>query len=117
MKFCTICDNMLYEQLSQEGTLLNVCKNCGNSIVVDTSRTSACVMENNYADDSTLYRQFMNRHLHDDPTLPRVSNIACVNEKCSRKTNETNDVVYVKYDAVNLKYLYQCGYCASFWKS
>lgn len=117
MKFCSICDNMLYEQLGSEGKLMNVCKNCGNSVRIDTSATSACVMENNYADDSTLYKQFMNRHMHDDPTLPRVSNIPCVNLACSRTSEQTNDVVYVKYDAVNVKFLYQCGHCATFWKS
>lgn len=108
---------MLYEQLSTDNTLLNVCKNCGNAQRVDTSETASCVMENNYADDSTLYKQFMNRHMHDDPTLPRVSNIECVNRECTRKDTQTNDVVYVKYDAINVRFLYQCGHCAAFWKS
>lgn len=117
MKFCPVCDNMLYEQLSTEGMLLNVCKNCGSSVRIDTSATASCVMENNYADDSTLYKQFMNRHMHDDPTLPRVSNIACVNATCTKTADESNDVVYVKYDAINVKFLYQCGHCATFWKS
>lgn len=117
MKFCGVCDNMLYEQLGPEGTLMHVCKNCGNSLRVDTTATAACVMENNYADDSTLYKQFINKHMHDDPTLPRVSNITCVNPSCSRKAEQTNDVVYVKYDAVNVRFLYQCGHCSTFWKS
>lgn len=117
MKFCTICDNMLYEQLNAEGVLMNVCKNCGNAVSINTSATASCVMENNYADDSTLYKQFMNKHMHDDPTLPRVSNIACVNGACTKKASDSNDVVYVKYDAVNVKFLYQCGHCATFWKS
>ena len=53
--------------------------------------------------------------MHEDPTLPRVDSIPCPNKECTRPARAPGSVVFIKYDAVNLKFLYSCGHCKRFW--
>ncbi len=117
MKFCDLCDNMLYLKLSEEDKkLLYHCKNCNNTIKEETTG-SVCVLDNNYIDDNTNYRQYINKYLKHDVTLPRVSNITCPNKSCTKPKDAENKVIFLKYDYDNMKYLYHCNYCETFWKS
>jgi aspartate carbamoyltransferase regulatory subunit len=55
-----------------------------------------------------------------DPTLPRIYNIRCPNTAC--KTNEEGEktpaeVIYMRYDDENMKYLYICTTCDTTWKT
>ena len=116
MRFCTVCDNLLYEELEPQSlALVYACKCCGN-VVRDDVR-EAVVMESTCPmDDETKYRQFVTPHLKDDPTLPRASYIPCVRgDKCTRPAAAPREVIFVKYDAVNLKFLYHCVHCGAFW--
>jgi hypothetical protein len=47
-----------------------------------------------------------------DVTLPRV-NIPCVNEDCSGVENP--DVVLIRYDENNARYMYYCTNCKTKW--
>ena len=112
---------MLYISLrpdeSKDGAPLELtysCKNCG---FVETAREIGPVLSTDYTDDQTSYKQHATPFLKHDPTLPRVSDIVCPNEACSRPKDSANEVIEVKYDAANLKYLYHCVHCQSFWKS
>lgn len=119
LRFCAVCDNLLYEQLeSQTHALIYACKCCGNIVREDASTSSneTLVMESNYVDDETQYRQFITPHLKNDPTLPRASYIPCIRgDKCTRTEDETREVIYVKYDAIKVKFLYHCVHCGAFW--
>jgi aspartate carbamoyltransferase regulatory subunit len=53
--------------------------------------------------------------LHEDPTLPRISNVPCPNATCDRPADRPNEVLYVKYDAKQLRFLYSCAYCKHMW--
>jgi uncharacterized Zn finger protein len=138
MRFCKACDNMLYITLravaaraadggaeSQHPPKLTyVCKHCGNmeeeSAAEDAPEGApaiACVMSTNYADDQTAYKQYATRYITHDPTLPRVTNIMCPSKTCQRPASAPQRVIFVKYDASNLKYLYCCEHCGTFWKS
>ena len=125
MKFCDVCDNMLYirlEALEAGGgggsKLVYFCKNCGNSIDGDDTDTKSCIIDTNYIDDQTTYKQFATPYITHDPTLPRVDDIVCPTAECpSRAGTATPEVIYVKYDATNLKFLYHCTRCSTFWKS
>jgi DNA-directed RNA polymerase subunit M/transcription elongation factor TFIIS len=114
MKFCEACDNMLYIQL-EDGALQFACKNCGH-VSLDAAAEQR-VIDTNYADDQSAYLQYVTPYITHDPTLPRVSNIPCPNAACSRPPEASNEVIYVKYDARNLRFLYHCVHCSSFWKS
>ena len=115
MKFCTFCDNMMYIDL-EENKLHYYCKSCDNRNTYE-STDSMCILDNNYIDDETNYRQYINKHIKHDKTLPRVTNIACPNTECTKPNEAPNEVIIIKYEFTNMKYLYCCEYCDFFWKS
>jgi hypothetical protein len=129
--FCEKCDNMMYISLrpdvSQEGSPLELtysCKHCG-FVTTGSSRASdsgdkggIVVMSTDYEDDQASYKQYATPYLKHDPTLPRARDIECVRgAKCTRPADKVPEVIYVKYDPNNLKYLYHCVHCSAFWKS
>ena len=118
MRFCDVCENMMYIMLDEENRLQYKCKNCMN--MVDTSATGAeqsIVLRKSYIDDETKYKQFVNPNIKYDPTLPRVNAIPCANPKCTKPDDKENEVIYVKYDQENMRFVYYCCFCETFWKS
>lgn len=129
--FCRQCDNMLYMSFRDTGDqhstndkpeLLYHCKHCKLELTADAMRAdqrllSAAVHTENYEDDQASYKQFINPYIREDPTLPHVTDIECANPACTRPPEAMRDVIIIKYDSTNLKFLYHCAHCASFWKS
>jgi hypothetical protein len=116
MKFCSVCDNMMYLNLDEEERLTYRCKNCAN-VESGDGLNSACVLGRNYIDDETKFRQYVNPNIKYDPTLPRVNTIPCVNQACTKPSDKDDEVIYVKYDRTNVRYMYYCCFCETFWKS
>ena len=121
MKFCSGCDNMLEIELRNAAAkpeLWYVCRHCGlaDAATADASG-GTMIMSTDYSDDKTLYMQYVTPNIRHDPTLPRVSDIKCANGKCTRPAASDEEVIYIKYDPVQLKYLYHCLHCGTFWKS
>lgn len=120
MKFCNNCDNMYYISIDtdDENTLINSCRNCGN---VDTSASNEgmCVLDTYFNGSSMKNVKTVNEFTKLDPTLPRMTNMPCPNEKCKSHKDEKNklDVIYMRYDNANLKYIYICPSCDSSWNS
>jgi hypothetical protein len=114
IRFCPVCDNKYYHQLStitntakennkdgmeaignknEDGTidmdrLVYSCRVCGHE---DENFIGACVLNiqyDNKSADSTNYQNIVNRYTKFDPTLPHIE-IPCPNEEC--KTNKNND--------------------------
>ena len=135
MLFCTVCENMLYISLrpdeSKDGSPLELtysCKHCGFSTTADELRQKrlgqgqkkndpSAVLETDYSDDQTSYKQYATPYIRNDPTLPRVHDIVCPNNACPKAPAAPNEVIFIKYDPANLKYLYHCMHCNAFWKS
>jgi DNA-directed RNA polymerase subunit M/transcription elongation factor TFIIS len=116
MKFCDICDNMLYIKLDEDKKLMYFCKSCNNVVREDTDK-SLCVFSNDYIEENNNYQQFINPDIKYDVTLPRVSNIKCTNPGCTKKADEGNEVIFIKYNSEKMKYLYMCCKCDTFWRS
>jgi len=111
MKFCDTCHNMLYISV-EEDNLKHYCKNCNFSTTDNYATRAECIVETNHdVCESGNYKQYMSKYIKYDPTLPRVNNIDC--PSCSTKPNK---VIYIKYDHVNMKYLYYCCHCEHFWR-
>jgi hypothetical protein len=113
---------MVYMQLKTEDpsgipTLSCVCRACGSTAAMGKDQCSTSVFSANYGDDHTAYKLYMMEHIRSDPTLPHADNIQCVNDKCTRVPSEPPDVVFIKYDAQRMKFLYHCTHCREFWKS
>lgn len=134
MKFCKVCDNMLYVKVDTDEGLTFYCKNCnfshvqkkdGETLPVSTSRMTLdaqrstlddnCVIDINYSDDARNYSVFMTPNIKYDMTLPRVNNIPCPRCEETKRKGE-NEVIYIKYDPINMKYLYFCCNCEHFWR-
>jgi DNA-directed RNA polymerase subunit M/transcription elongation factor TFIIS len=119
MKFCPDCRYYLYLQINtneSDGTeMMRQCRNCGYK----EAEKGGLVFETNMKETtSESYKLLLNEFTRLDPTLPHVNNIKCVNQACASRTNEKDaDVIYMKYDAVNMKYLYICNVCGEQWKS
>jgi len=67
---------------------------------------------------SESYNVFLNEYTKEDPRLPHVKNLQCPNVDCpSRVGKEESDVIYIKYDTINMKFLYICTKCNTNWRS
>ena len=114
--FCPTCRYYLY--LDQDGkTLRRVCRNCGYQ-TEDTK--GGLILEIDLKEKTSEgYKILMNEFTKKDPTLPHVNTIKCPNDECKSNGNAPveKDVIYLKYDAVNLKFLYICNICDTQWRS
>jgi DNA-directed RNA polymerase subunit M/transcription elongation factor TFIIS len=90
MKFCKTCENMYYIKIDDNNpnSLNFYCRNCGE---VDTSYNS-----NNITINKTQF-----------------------NKDCLTNTNNKNkkEIIYIRYDDINIKYVYLCSTCQTVWKS
>lgn len=112
MKFCDVCRNMLYVNV-RDNKLVLACACCSSEY--DHPDQDAPLSDTLYRDDSAKYHHLVTPLIHSDPTLPRIKHIKCKNESCTKPDDKDNNVVYVKYDDDNLRFLYSCSYCNAFW--
>jgi hypothetical protein len=102
-------------KLGEANDLVMYCKNC-NWTTNSGHEKGMCVYESSAVEEEADYKQYMTKDVKNDHTLPRIRHIKCPNEKCTG-TDADREVIYVKYDNINLKYLYFCCDCETFWKS
>ena len=116
LKFCAVCDNYLYMQVDSESQeLTRLCRKCGYK---EQDTTGGLVMEMMIQEDSAEgYKVLLNEFTRKDPRLPHIrKNITCPNLVCdSNKGGTDPDVIYIKYDLVNMMYLYICDICGEKW--
>jgi DNA-directed RNA polymerase subunit M/transcription elongation factor TFIIS len=114
-KFCSICGTCFSYQLV-DTKLFKVCRKCGSE---EEEKKGALLVET-YVQERTseAYKVLVNEFTRQDPTLPHVKTIKCPNGGCeSNQGKVERDVIYMKYDAVNMKYLYICDVCGQQWRS
>lgn len=122
MHFCSKCDNMYYIKISDEevvNTLIYYCRNCGNEDSVVTSE-NIVVSKTQLSRTEQKYGNVVNKYTKLDPTLPRINTIKCPNPTCKSnvKQNESErEVIYMRYDDINMKYVYICAVCDTVWKT
>ena len=121
MEFCDFCDNMLYIK-SNEDDAFDVkyyCKNCSFEKSLSTNENkSTMIVQNRYDVSKNVdYKSIINKHIVHDPTIPHIDNIPCPNEQCTKGESDGNDVMYIKVDNINLKFIYYCTYCKHFWEN
>ena len=120
MKFCEICRNMLYITLKDDmkDTLNYYCRNCGYN---KDCETSVCISSSSdVMRSANSFRNIINEYTKFDPTLPRVNNILCPNDACltnhdDAKERADKEVIYLRYDNKNMKYMYLCCICDTTW--
>jgi DNA-directed RNA polymerase subunit M/transcription elongation factor TFIIS len=118
LKFCPVCDNYLYMEVDPESqALTRLCRKCGHK---EDDTKGGLVMEMMIQQQSSEgYKILLNEFTRKDPRLPHIrKNISCPNVTCdSNKGGKDPDVIYIKYDLVNLMYLYICDICGEKWHS
>ena len=118
LRYCPVCENYLYMQVDAESQeLRRVCRKCGFK---EEDAKGGLVMEMMIQQKSSEgYKILLNEFTRKDPRLPHIrKNITCPNTVCdSNKGGKEPDVIYIKYDVVNLMYLYICDICGEQWHS
>jgi DNA-directed RNA polymerase subunit M/transcription elongation factor TFIIS len=133
MKFCEKCDNMYYIGLNASDTnkLTYYCRYCGN--VDETIADSGECVLNTQFKKTENFHHIINEYTKLDPTLPRMHNIQCPNVECNSNSSSASasnasnasasnaskktpsEVIYIRYDDDNMKYLYLCAVCDTKW--
>lgn len=118
MHFCNVCSNMYYIRINADNPnkLVYYCRKCGNE---DSSLAAEniCVSKTLIKKSEQSFNYIINKYTKLDPTLPRINNILCPNADC--KTNidgKDREIIYIRYDDVNMKYVYLCAECDTVWK-
>lgn len=116
MKFCKVCQNMYYIKLNENdpNSIVYYCRNCGDedlNILNDNIVVSKTVYKNNKKN----FENIINEYTHLDPTLPRTKLLKCPDENCSSNKDNNNEIIYIRYDDVNIKYVYLCSKCNFVW--
>jgi DNA-directed RNA polymerase subunit M/transcription elongation factor TFIIS len=115
MHFCPICNNMYYHQV-EDNSLKFSCKNCGNvqDNLTNFTISKIQIKKNNKQFNNTI----INPYTKYDPSLDRRTDILCPNESCESNTNKSKrEVVYIRYDDINMKYAFTCCVCDTIWNS
>ena len=119
MHFCSKCSNMYYLRLKDDDSdeLFYYCRHCGSE-ESDLQTMDMCVLKTHINRSDEKYIHVVNQYTKSDPTLPRIKTIKCPNQECSSSNGEKeNEVIYIRYDDVNIKYIYICAHCDTMWKT
>lgn len=114
MHFCSKCDNMYYVRISETDAnkLIYYCRKCGHTDDIITE-DNICVSKTILKREEQKFSHIINEYTKLDATLPRVTNIKCPNPNCEEADNK--EVIYIRYDDINMKYVYICNSCDTVW--
>ena len=120
MHFCKNCNNMYYINIQNDTKeLIYYCRKCGTEDTISDKLTNLCVSKTHVKNKkSKPYTKIINEYTKLDPTLPRIKNIKCPNVSCKSNLEENpveNDIIYLRYDDTNMKYVYICALCDNTW--
>lgn len=118
MHFCSNCNNMYYIRINAENTnkLVYYCRHCGNEDTLLTT-DNVCVSKINIKKSKQSFNHIVNKYTKYDPTLPRINNILCPNPDCTTNTKDVaREIIYIRYDNTNMKYVYLCSTCDTVWQ-
>ena len=103
---------------TSSGQLLLTCNNCGYN---EVNEKGGLIMETDLQEKTAEgYKIMLNEFTRSDATLPHTDIIKCPNPDCgSNSGTKKRDIIYMKYDQVNLKFLYVCNVdgCGKQWRS
>jgi len=119
MHFCTNCSNMYYIRINSDNPnkLVYYCRNCGNEDKL-LAIENVCVSKLQIKKSEQSFNNIINRYTKLDPTLPRINTVLCPNVDCSTNTKgDEREIIYIRYDDTNMKYIYLCATCNTVWKT
>jgi len=118
MHFCSNCKNMYYIKLLGEdkNSITYYCRKCGHESNA-IENTNLVVSKTTLRNKKQTFHHIINKYTKLDPTLPHINTMKCINDDCVCNTDESvePDVIYIKYDDDNIKYVYLCTHCDTTW--
>ena len=117
MRFCSNCQTMYRLSIvpsSETEQLKYHCPKCGNT--EDTQHEDLVISEINLSAQQEASTYLINEYTKYDPTLPRTTTVDCPNKECDSHRGTEKEIVYIRYDDVNLKYMYLCCVCDTHWR-
>ncbi len=112
MKFCKQSNNLYYTKIQEhnKNKLILYCKHCGDE---NNDITNSNIISNKKTKQTYIINEFTKL----DPTLPHITNIPCPNTNCKTNTEDhPKDVIYIKYNEYEMKYIYLCTICDTNWE-
>lgn len=124
MKFCSQCDNMYYICINESDVnkMIYYCRNCGFKDY-NTAQEGTTILKTQIKKSGQSFNHIINEYTKLDPTLPRINNMKCPNESCITNHTEENkekkqtEIIYIRYDDDQMKYVYICVDCNVNWKT
>jgi DNA-directed RNA polymerase subunit M/transcription elongation factor TFIIS len=113
LEFCNVCENYLYLDTSND-KLTKSCKTCGYKKDGEGGLITETII---HAKSSEEYKYVVNEFTKQDPRLPHFKNLKCPNAACASQTTGQNDVIVIKYDQKQLRFVYICSICDAKWRS
>lgn len=111
---------MLYIGISETDAneLTYYCRNC-KFVDTEVGHEGVCVLNTQFTKGEQRFNHIINRYTKMDPTLPRIYNMRCPSLTCkSNLEHRPNpEIIYMRYDEDNMKYLYLCVECDEIWKT
>ena len=122
MDFCSNCNNMYYIKLENQDCdkIVYYCRNCGTT---DDSlvNVNKCILKENINVSEDKFNININSYTKLDITLPRINYIKCPNETCETNKSDYDskkkEIIFIRYDDTQMKYLYLCSHCDYIWKT
>lgn len=127
MHFCTKCGNMYYLKLKnmEDDTTSNLvyyCRKCGHEDENILENKNNLYVSRNELKVKSNYKNIINKYTKLDPTIPRINTITCPNADCpsnnsleGKQGNVEKEILYIKYDNENMKFIYLCANCDKIW--
>ena len=119
MHFCSNCSNMYYIRINTDdpNKLVYYCRNCGTEDKM-LAIENVCVSNIQIKKSEQSFNHIINKYTKLDPTLPRINSILCPNPDCNTNTKGSErEIIYIRYDDTNMKYIYLCSTCDTVWKT
>ena len=117
MHFCSNCENMYYIRLDADDSnkLIHYCRKCGNEDQTFTSE-NVCISKTELIQSEQGFSHIINKYTKLDPTLPRINTILCPNANCETNKGKEKEIIYIRYNEKDMKYVYLCSTCNHVWK-
>ena len=93
MEFCKQCENMYFIRVNDESKLEYHCKQCGNAEEYYNDINNCCIYKHQLETNHSVHDISINKYITKDPTLPRLTNLKCVNKSCLTNKYIPNSVL------------------------
>lgn len=119
MHFCSNCSNMYYIRINSDNPnkLIYYCRKCGNEDTL-LAIENVCVSKTHIKQTEQTFSHIVNKYTKLDPTLPRINTVLCPNVECAtNKEGKPREIIYIRYDTSQMKYIYLCSECDTVWQT